>query len=155
LRHLDLAPLEAEILNHLIEGRKTAVELVDGIFAQRRGDPGYHASYLKLLRSLRRLERSGLASTRLLGRDKPYRVTRHGIAVLASIAPDTDPPRILGPHEATALLLTMVCGITLWICVRGSPVGLGSGLVLSVYALFFSLLGYSISLLVRMVRSVS
>lgn len=82
LRRLEVSILEAEILRRLTDGRKTAFELIDAIYGLRRGDKGFNSARLKVRRALRSLERRGFVSTNLFGREKPYRLTRYGVAVL-------------------------------------------------------------------------
>jgi DNA-binding PadR family transcriptional regulator len=154
LRYLDLSPLEAEILDRLIDGRRTAVELVGEIYGLGRGDESYDASCVRVRRALRRLERRGLASTRIFGRDRPYRVTRHGVAVLASIAPEMGEPRILGWPRIALLAATALCGLVMVSSTRVFEGCLGDWGELALFASFFFLSGLSVSVLVDGIRRV-
>ncbi len=154
LRQLELSMLEAEILDNLMDGRKNAVELVDCIYGLARGHEGFDASCIKVRRSLKGLERRGFISTGIFGREKPYRLTQHGVAVLSSIAPEMDTPKILHVHEIISFVATGVVGIIVLASAWGA---LGSqdrilgGLV---FAAFYILLGYSLAMLVQAIRRV-
>jgi hypothetical protein len=51
--------LEAEIFDALMDGRKTAAELVDQIYGLRRGDEGFNASRIRVAGALKVLEKHG------------------------------------------------------------------------------------------------
>jgi len=154
LRSVELSLLEAEVLDSLVDGRKTAVELVEGIYGLGKKDAGFDSSCVKVRRVLRRLERRGLASTRMFGRDRPYRVTRYGIAVLASIAPDMDPPKILHLGEATMLILTAIFGIAMLVYSKGALGNTDRAYAVPVLASFFTMFGCSLSVMVHVLRRV-
>jgi hypothetical protein len=154
LRPLELSMLETEVLDHLLRGRRTGVELVDHIYGLHRGDPDFNASHLKIRRSLRNLEDRGIVSTNLFGREKPYHITRHGISVLASIAPETEPPRIIRVQEISIVGATTICGVVMLIYSRGVLGKPELVPVLFAFALFFTLFGMSIMILGRLARRV-
>jgi hypothetical protein len=154
LRHLELDILEAEILDGLMDGRKNAVELVAHVYGLQRGRQGFRASYLRVCRALRGLESRGLVSTRLFGRDKPYRLTQHGVAVLASIVPEMDQPRILARGDLLLLLITGIVGVALFLYSRGLLTAPEWGPALLLFAVFFILVGISMTLIARVIRRV-
>lgn len=154
LRKLQLSVLETEILDGLINGRKNAVELVEHIYGMKWDDPGHNAVYLKVCRGLRALERRGLVSTRLFGRDKPYRITPHGLGVLANIFPDADVPKVVSFPELAVILATTVSGLITLLDARGI-VDISNWVPsLFIFGLFCSLFGYSVSVLTRVLRRV-
>ena len=55
LRQTRLTMLQAEIINRLIDGRRTATELAFEIFNTRPGNPGFEGYYSKIRRDLRNL----------------------------------------------------------------------------------------------------
>ena len=57
LRQIKLTLLQAEMIDRLIDGRRTATELVLEIFASRPGDEGFEAYYSRMRRDLRDLEK--------------------------------------------------------------------------------------------------
>jgi hypothetical protein len=153
LRELKVTALESEILNNLLGGRKTAVELVDHIFGSTRNEPGFHAEYLRVLRALKGLEKRGLVSTRLFGREKPYRLTNHGIAIIASIVPDNPRPKVVAKQEFLLLVATALLGIfALWYARGiGEPISMAT---LTLFAGFFVLIGVSASVFLRVLMRV-
>jgi hypothetical protein len=77
LKGLDMGDeLSVEILGQLVQGRKTTTEITESIYGLSYSDEGWKSSYSKVNRQIRRLESKGLVSRRLLGKDKPYRLTR-------------------------------------------------------------------------------
>lgn len=139
-RHIDLDMLQVEIISRLLEGRRTATELVIEIYEIEPGQPEYPARYASVRRSLKDLENRGYASTNLLGRDKPYRLSNYGIAILCSIIPENDElPRIVGKKEFALLGLTGMTAIML-ILLRNS----GEIVVFTSFAAFFTLFGLSL-----------
>jgi len=149
LRHTDLNMLQLEIIDRLINGRRTATELVMEIFEVGRGDADFQARYAAVRRELKDLETKGYISTRLFGRDKPYRLTRHGVAALCSIVPGTKRARILEAWRIVLFALTGVVGGILLI-VRGRP----PWLIFTAFGGFFFLLGLSVSAFVGILRKV-
>jgi len=153
LRRLEVSILEAEILRRLTDGRKTAFELIDAIYGLRRGDKGFNSARLKVRRALRGLERRGFVSTNLFGREKPYRLTRYGVAVLSSILPEMDRPGIITLREIAVLVATTICGLALfgYVSLPESP---GWEPALLLYAAFFTLFGISLTYCIRIIRRV-
>ncbi len=152
LRSLDLSILEAEILDSLIGGRKNISELVEYIYHERPSDVGFNASRLKVRRALRELERRGIVSTRLFGRDKPYRITRHGVAILASISPDMGRYRAVHPVELGLVGVATLVGLLMWLNSHGFLGERGWGSSQGLFAVFFTLFGLSLGVLIHVIR---
>jgi len=86
LKGLDVGDvLPIEILSQLVDGRKSAAEIVELVYGLKKGDEGFKSCYSKVARTIRGLESKGLVSRRLFGRNKPYRLTQHAITNLARI----------------------------------------------------------------------
>ncbi len=149
MRQIKLTLLQAEIIDRLIDGRRNATELVLEIFASRPGDEGFEAYYSRMRRDLRDLERRGYASTGLFGRDKPYRVTPHGVAVLLTMIPDMGEAKLIRPKQIAIFSSTTLAGIILWLS-RGAS----DPVYTMVLGTFFTLLGVSITSFAGILRRV-
>jgi hypothetical protein len=77
--------LAVEVLAQLVDGKKTVAEIVETVYGLRNSDQGYLPIYARVWRQVRQLESRGLVSTRVFGRDKPYRLTQLAIINLAKI----------------------------------------------------------------------
>jgi hypothetical protein len=153
-RELHLTILEAEIMDHLIDGQKNAVELVEHIYGLQPNDTGYNAGRLKVRRALTSLEKKGFISTRMFGRDKPYRITQHGMSILANMSPETDRPKIVSNPEVGLFITTLICGLAMLFYsegIIGNPVYLSA---LGIFAFFFLLLGFSLAVFFQILRRV-
>ncbi len=149
LRHIDLDMLQVEIIDRLIEGRRTATELVIEIYEIEAKNSEYQARYAAVRRGLKGLERRGYTSTNLFGRDRPYRLTRYGVATLCSILPETKKAKILEKWEIAILGSTAIAAAIL-LLVRHSQ-----GFILfPTFAVFFTLLGLSIPTFAGVLRKV-
>jgi len=155
LRAMNFTMLEADIMDRLIEGRRTAVELVVEIYGLSREDPAYRAACIRVRRALRGLEHRGMVSTKLFGRDKPYRLTRHGVALLASISEETDGPTLLPPWSRALFGSTLFIGILMLLASRGFLGELGGWAIYLLVATFFWLFGFSLGVVVLIGRRVS
>jgi hypothetical protein len=153
LRRLELSMLEAEVMRSLMGGKKTGVELVDHIFGLSRGDDGFNAARLRVRRATRGLERRGFIATRIFGRNRPYHITQHGIAVLVSIAPESEKPRIIHMGEIMILILTAVLGTGAFLY-PGSVLNPSWEVAFPLFAGFFTLLGISITICYNIARRV-
>jgi len=154
LRELDLTTLEAEVLIRLMDGKRTAAELVDDIYGQRRGEVGYEASRKRTQRALKNLERRGFVSTRILGRDRPYRMTKHGIAVLASIALEEVIPNTISLAHIGVFTITILLGVALLVYSQVISIQVRLVIIL-LFASFFTFFGFSLSLLLFLIGRVS
>ena len=155
LRTLKISIIEAEVLHTLLGGKRTCAELVDHIYGLKRGDPGFNASRVRVGRALRRLEKRGYISTRVFGRDKPYGFTSYGVAVLTSVIPEMGTPRLIGVFDLLIFAVTGICGVLVFVYMKGiffEPVW---EISLLIFALFFTLVGFSLALLMINVRKVS
>jgi hypothetical protein len=150
LRQIRLTLLQAEIIDRLIDGRRTSTELVLEIFASRPGDEGFEAYYSRVRRDLRDLEIRGYASTSLFGRDKPYHITPHGVAVLLSIIPDIGEARLITRRELVIFSIAALSGVVLWFSRSAQdPV------FTVILGCFFTLLGISMTLFTGILRRVA
>ena len=149
LRQSQLTMLQAEIIDRLIDGKRTATELAHEIFQANPGDEGFQANYAKIRRDLKELEIRGYASTNLFGRDKHYRLTRNGVAMLSSILPEMGETRLVGIWDLGIFVATASAAVLL-ISARHS----NQPTLYALFAVFFALLGISISAFARILRKV-
>ncbi len=154
LRGLDIADeLEVEIVSELIEGRLTAVEIVQRIYGVGRYEEGFNSCYTRARRALKRLESRGLVSTSFLGKEKPYRLTDLAAINLARIGGEREQTSIVSKTDLVFYLATLSLGVPI--------LGVGFGwwqpqnpMIAGLYACFFYLLGVSTSRITRAVRRV-
>ena len=104
--------LGVEILSRLVEGRKTATEIVQLIYGLRSDDQGFKTTYGRVMREIRNLESKGLVSRRLLGRDKPYRLTNYAVANLARIGGDNQQSPLVPWFDLTIYTATIILTLT-------------------------------------------
>lgn len=77
--------VQVQIVEELIGGKRTVAELVTSLYGLKMGDPGYKTHYSQIHKELRQMGAKGLVSRKLLGRDKPYRLTQMAVARLTMI----------------------------------------------------------------------
>ena len=75
-------PLEAQIIAHLLDGRRPPAELAQLVYGHSEKSAVPHRQYMRVLRALRSLESRGYVSTNMFGSPKPYRLTRHALSML-------------------------------------------------------------------------
>lgn len=110
------SPLQAEILVQLMDGNRTMAELTLSIFHSDYRQDSFQTYRNRVRRAVRNLEKRGLVSKkRILGRDKPYGLTHHGVAKVASIVPDMPEPMIFGRKDLVLLVLTILAGFAAWL----------------------------------------
>ena len=115
LSHLRLNTVQVEILRELMSGQRTISELTLGVYKSRYTDEGYETYHSRIIRAVKSLERRGyISKKRLLGRDRPYGLTRHGVACIASIAPKMAEPRVPHPADAALFFATAVAALAAW-----------------------------------------
>lgn len=155
LEHLDLSDvLQAQVIAHLLVGRRTVAELVEEIYGQRKGNEGFMTSYSRVRRCVRQLESMGYVGTRIFGRDKPYRLTKYAVGRLADFdvpagSATLIPGRDLALHGLTAVLAAVAIYFFL-----GEVPETGS-LALSIfYGTFFVLVGASSTRLLETISRV-
>ncbi len=144
-------PLEGEILLQLAKGMRTASELTETIYGVRRPNPNYFTYYMKVSRAVKALQRRGYATTRLFGRDKPYRLTPHAAAKMMDI--EAGGERLVTPLDALTYATTAILG----------PVNIAMADVdwlttpwtIALYTAFTFLAGYSLRLLWTAIKKVS
>jgi DNA-binding transcriptional ArsR family regulator len=145
--------LAIEILAQLVEGKRTVAEIVERTYGLNVNDEGFHSSYSKVRRVVRRLESKGLISRKLLGRDKPYRLTQHAVANLARIGGEEQQLSLFPRFDIAVYLLTTVAAIP----VASHSLGwveLGETITIGLLPTFCFLLGISFYGAVRMMRKV-
>ena len=107
LVHLKLTPVQAEVLGELMNGNRTMSELTLTIYNMRYTDEKFEAYHSRIKRAVKKLERNGLISKkRLLGRNKPYGLTHHGMAKIVAITPEIGNPVVV--HKWDILLFPAV-----------------------------------------------
>jgi len=149
LRESQLTMLQAEIIDRLMESRKTTTELVSEIYAVEPGDDQFQKRYARMRRSLKDLEIKGYATTNLLGREKHYRLTRNGVAMLLDALPEMGRSRLVGGWD-WGIFIATICSAILLLSLRQST----EPMLFVLFAAFFSLLGMSLSALGRILRKV-
>lgn len=116
LAHLKLSPLQAEILRELMDGNRTMAELTLYIFHSDYKDQHYETYHSRTRRAVKNLENAGFVSKKkLFGRDKPYGLTMHGAARIASIIPDMPKPAIFMKKDHLLFLCTACMGVAAWL----------------------------------------
>ena len=153
LGQLDVQDLtQARIIAALLTGQRTVTELVEEIYGQRRGDEGYMGAYSKVRRAVMILASHGYVSTKLFGKDRPYRLTKYAVSNLADINNSAGKIRVFPRVDLFIHGVTVVMGL-LALSLAIERISLGSGPAFAIfYAAFFTLLGASI---VRLLESVS
>ena len=115
LAHLQLGPLQAEVLRELLGGERTITELTFTIFQSEYGDTEFEAHHGRVRRAVKSLEKKGyIARKRLFGREKPYGLTQFGGAKILSILPDASNPAILTRPDVFFFVLVPAVGLAAW-----------------------------------------
>jgi len=109
LREVELSPNELNVLEELLKGRRTIPELVLLMYGKGIEDAEYRTYYMRVRRAVARLESKGMISTRLFGKKKPYKLSRHAIERLLAIGEGNE--RRVAPR-----LDYVVYGLTLALC---------------------------------------
>jgi len=144
---LGLRPgLEAEVFRQLVRGRRTISELVELVFGAGPSSPGFHAYYVRTWRAVRGMESRGLVSAPLLGKDKVYRLTTHGLRALLNLSEDTGRYRqgILSRTDYALFAATVVLGVMTYLLSRPGDLA----------TIFVFMLGASTCRLMQRIRSV-
>jgi hypothetical protein len=111
---------------------------------------------MKVRRAVRKLENRGLISTRILGRDKPYRLTPYAIERLYHLArPDGGDVGLMSKGDMALYVSTLTTGLVTFFLTwqalgKPSPV-----LVVLFSGIFFYLLGVSSSKILGLLRRIS
>ena len=109
---LDLkSGVQTAVLKELVQGRRTTRELVNLIYGEDRGAATYESNYTRVRRALKSLESRGYVSSSLFGREKTYRLTRHGERTLMNVTAGREPPSLLGKMEIFLLVVTCFVGV--------------------------------------------
>jgi hypothetical protein len=152
LNKLKLSLIQTEILIRLADGRRTATELSVQIYGNDANNPSAETYYARIRRAARDLQRRGFVSTPLLGRDKPYRLTEHGILQIASLGNSArSSPSIIGYKDIISLLSVLALGLLSLLLSDTSPpatIGFASS------SLFFVAVGISLTRLYLIVKKV-
>jgi hypothetical protein len=134
--------VQVEVISRLLEGRKTIAELTSLIYGVGRQEEGFHSCYSRVRRAIKKLESKGLVSTRLFGKEKPYRLTDLAIANLVRLGGEKEQLGVVPRHDLAIYLATVTMAIPVIFLSAGWMVlsDLGVGVV---FACFFYLLGAS------------
>lgn len=103
--------LQTEVLREIVDGPRTIRELVNIIYGEDRGTSSFETHYARVRRAARYLEARGYVSASLFGREKPYRLTRHGERCLANLASGFPAPRVVLGRDAFLFAGTLFLGI--------------------------------------------
>ena len=154
LRGLEIGDeLLVEILGQLVEGRKTITELVEGVYGIHPSEEGFKSSHTRITRGIKRLESKGLASRKLLGRDRPYKLTQLAITNLARIGGEEQQQSVVPKIDVAAYLIAVVLAVPMashafgWLIIAETP-------TIVIFGCFCFLLGISFVEVVRTVRRV-
>jgi hypothetical protein len=142
--------LETEIIVRLLDGRKTAGELVESIFSRGNDDPDFHQYYMRVCRCLKGLESKGYVSRQLFGSRKPFRLTRHAIDLLLKQDPGSEKGLVRFPDLALYIVtfLAAVCTII----AESGATSLPRSQFMVLYTVFAVLAGMSILKFLETVR---
>jgi DNA-binding PadR family transcriptional regulator len=141
--------IETDILRELVSGRRTTKELVSVIFDEDPESSTYESHYAKIRRALKPLKAKGLITCSLFGREKIYRLTRHGELTLVRIAVGYPEQRLIGRASYGLFLITFVLGLFSIIGIKFT-----GGLAPAISATFFVFLGASLLQTVLVLREV-
>jgi len=115
LREMELdSTLQAEVLEKLLDGKKTTEELVALIYKVPRESQAYQACYMRVRRAAKRLEEKGLTSRPLFGRDKPHKLTRLALERLLAINGHRGDVRIVPMMDRALYLVLLVVFVLTW-----------------------------------------
>lgn len=134
--------LEVELLTALSKGRRTVAELVQELYNVERSNPAYASYYDRVRRGCRRLESKGLVSRRIFGRDKPYRLTEHGILAMNRARMGQVSQRVLNSMDAALYLATILFGLIAVSTTNSSA--LHQSHYLGIFTIFVLLTGMSV-----------
>ena len=154
LKGLDIGDeLAVEILAQLVDGRKNTSEVVALVYGLKRDDEGYHSSYNRITREIRRLESKGLVSRALFGKEKPYRLTELAVSNLARIGGESRQVSMVPWFDRVIYSTTLVLTVpTVLHAMDGFQLTKLGTVVLFGFLCFF--LGISVCELVRTLRRV-
>lgn len=157
LRELGLgSDLQTEMLRHLLHGPRTMTELVELIYGVSRDGEDFSADYMKIRRAIRKLENKGLLSTKIFGRDKPYRLTRYAIEKLYHLArPNGQPGELVSRSDLAVHASTLVSGLATLLLTwqaLGEPHPV---IVVIISGIFFYLLGISSNRILGLIRRIT
>lgn len=131
-------PLQAQVIQELLAGSRTIGEVTQALYGVGRGEQGFPSTYMRVRRAIKRLESKGYVSAPLLGRDKPYRLTRLGSQAIAGVL--SERPLIeRGTFRGFILGTTLMIGLATML-----PQVFPASARAQLSALFFVLLGMSI-----------
>jgi hypothetical protein len=145
---------QGQVVASLLEGRKTIAELVEAIYGYTSDSPEYNAGYMKISRALQDLAARGYVSRTLLGRDKPYRLTKFALETLLSMQDKVILPRALVSRLDIIFYILSILFIT-GALLRGTGLlELSRGWSLMLYGSLLFLLGASFSRIIDTFRRV-
>jgi len=148
--------LQAEILLELLKGQRTAHELVEAIYHVGSDHPGYRTYYTKVRRNLTDMRAKGYVSKRLLGKEKPYRMTPLAVARISAISGVGGRKRATPFPRGDIVLycLSVVLGLVSMILAKGVVVVTGEWFPI-VFSIFLLTSGAAITRLYDALRSVA
>jgi len=119
LAHLNLNPLQAEILRELLSGERTTTELTISIFHTDYQDKEFEIYHGRVRRAVKTLEKKGYIARKILfGREKPYKLTQFGGAQVLSIIPDVSSSPLIGKRDIVFFIVVPVLGFVAWLTLR-------------------------------------
>jgi hypothetical protein len=156
LKDLDLvSELQTEVLRHLVDGPRTVPELVSLIYGMGRQDSEFQTYYMRVKRSIRKLENKALVSTKILGRDKPYRLTRYAVENLYYVGrPHLSPEALLSRIDTAIYAATLIIGSSTLLLTWASPPAPAPTWIIVSSGAFTYLLGLATSRIMRSMRRI-
>lgn len=152
LKHLGVdSVLQVEIMAHLAEGSGAAWHLASKIFRSGNNDPPSRAQYMKVLRALAGLEREGYVSRSLFGKERPYRLTRHGQELMNAIVGGQEPSSLISRND---LILYASAASSAWVSLILTGMELSSILLMGCWLASGILTGLCIGALGRTLRRI-
>jgi DNA-binding PadR family transcriptional regulator len=155
LRGLEIEDeLALELLAQLVEGKKTAAELVERAYGITSSDAGYKSSYGKVWRVIRRLESKGLISRKIFGKDKPYRLTELAVTNLARIGGEERQQLSILPRIDIALYLATTISVLPTAFLARGWIQLTNPATVALFGSFCVLLGFSLCRFIQALRRI-
>jgi hypothetical protein len=149
-----VSELQTEVLRHLVDGPRTVPELVFLIYEVGREDSEFSIYYMRIRRSIRKLENKALVSTKIFGRDKPYRLTRYAVENLYYVGRPNSPETLLSRVDLAIYSAALILGSGTLFLVWSSPsVPEPTWIIISSGA-FTYLLGLATSRIIRSLRRI-
>ena len=146
--------LETEILSSLVGKERMVSELTEEIYGVTRQSPSYHTYYMKVSRAVRALQRNGYVTTKVWGRDKPFKLTAFAASKIMDV--DGKVQRVVPLCDALVYVAAVGFGLAnIFLAASAASPWLSTPKTILPYTAFLVLSGYSLARLSIAVRKVS